>query len=450
MMQRIGLVAKREFLTTVSGKGFLIGVLVMPVLMIVLITMIPRILNSRTPQTQGDITVIDQTGHVLPDLKVALDPAKIAERRQQSIRRAANSVAPGMGSALPPVGPPVPALTVVEQPVSADLQEHKNWLSGQNPKARRHIALIVIHPDAVTLGQGKTEFGNYDIYEAVGLDDNTENVIHEALRVALVGARLKSSGLDPAAVETALRVQQPNAVIVAAAGEQQSRRGFNRILPFAMGILLFIGVMTGGQTLMTSTIEEKSSRVVEVLLAAVSPIELMWGKLLGQLGIGLVTIAVYVGLGMLALFQFAMIGLLDPMLVVYLFVFFLITYLVYGSLMMTVGAAVNQVADAQSLMGPIMILLIVPYVLAPIIGQAPNSVFSVAMSFIPPVNTFAMLARLASATPPPAWQAWLTVLVGIGASCAVVWFAAKVFKVGLLMHGKPPSFATLWKWARQA
>jgi ABC-type Na+ efflux pump permease subunit len=138
------------------------------------------------------------------------------------------------------------------------------------------------------------------------------------------------------------------------------------------------------------------------------------------------------------------------MLIVYLFVFFLITYLVYGSMMMMVGAAVNQMADAQSLMGPIMLLLIAPYVLAPIIGQAPNSAFSVAMSFIPPVNTFAMLARLASATPPPAWQAWLTVLVGLGAAAAAVWFAAKVFKVGLLMHGKPPNFATLWRWARMA
>ena len=84
------------------------------------------------------------------------------------------------------------------------------------------------------------------------------------------------------------------------------------------------------------------------------------------------------------------------MLVVYLVVFFLVAYLVFGALMLAVGAAVNQMADAQSLMGPIMLLLIVPYVLTPIIGQAPNSTLSVALSFMPPINTFAMLARLAS------------------------------------------------------
>jgi ABC-2 type transport system permease protein len=72
------------------------------------------------------------------------------------------------------------------------------------------------------------------------------------------------------------------------------------------------------------------------------------------------------------------------------------------------------------------------------------------MSFIPPVNTFAMMIRLASATPPPTWQVLLTLVVGVLAACAVTWFAAKVFKVGLLMHGKAPDFKTLVRWAKQA
>jgi ABC-type Na+ efflux pump permease subunit len=275
-------------------------------------------------------------------------------------------------------------------------------------------------------------------------------VIFEGLRQAIVNARLAASSLDRGAIETTMRVTRPRSIIVATGGEQQSQRAFTRSLPIILGVLMFVGVMVGGQTLMTSTIEEKSSRVIEVLLAAVSPIELMAGKLLGQLGVGLLVLAVYVGLGVLALVQFAMLGLLDPMLVLYLLVFFLITYLVFGALMMSIGAAVNQVAEAQSLMGPIMILLVAPYVLTPIIGRAPNSTFSVIISFTPPVNTFAMMARLASGAPPPAWQVWLTVLVGLAAACAAIWFAAKIFKIGLLMHGKPPNVATLIRWARAA
>jgi ABC-2 type transport system permease protein len=106
--------------------------------------------------------------------------------------------------------------------------------------------------------------------------------------------------------------------------------------------------------------------------------------------------------------------------------------------------------EAQSLFGPVMLVLMVPYLLSPIIGRAPNSTFSTVMSFVPPVNTFVMMSRLASDSPPPAWQVWLTVLVGCVSALAAVWFASKVFRIGLLMHGKPPNFATLLRWARAA
>jgi ABC-2 type transport system permease protein len=94
--------------------------------------------------------------------------------------------------------------------------------------------------------------------------------------------------------------------------------------------------------------------------------------------------------------------------------------------------------------------MMVPYILTPFIGRAPDSAVAVAASFIPPVNAFAMLARLASSSPPPVWQVLLSVLCGIVGACIAVWFAAKVFRVGLLMHGKPPSFATMIKWARMS
>jgi ABC-2 type transport system permease protein len=176
----------------------------------------------------------------------------------------------------------------------------------------------------------------------------------------------------------------------------------------------------------------------------------MAGKLLGQSAVGLLAMAIYLGLGLLALYSFAMLGIIEPMLIVYFLVFFLITYLVFGALMLSIGAAVNQIQEAQSLMGPVMLLLLVPYMLSPMIGRAPNSPLSVAVSFIPPMNTMAMMTRMASDAPPPAWQVWLTILVGLGGACAAIWFAAKVFKVGLLMHGRPPNIATLIRWARQA
>jgi ABC-2 type transport system permease protein len=342
----------------------------------------------------------------------------------------------------------VPNLTTVERPPD-DVAREKAALSADDEKGRP-LALIVVRPDAIERGPGNQEFGTFDLYASRTLDDATESVLFESMREALVGARLAAARLDQRQVEAMTRVARPNSVIVTAAGEQRAQRQFMRLLPFLVGVFLFVGVVTGGQTMMTSTVEEKSSRVVEVLLAAVSPFQLMAGKLLGQVGIGLLAISIYLGLGLLTLYSFAVFGVIEPILIVYFVVFFLITYIVFGALMMSIGAAVNQIQEAQSLMGPVMLLLIMPYMLSPMIGRAPNSALSVALSFIPPINSFAMMTRMASDAPPPAWQVWLTVLVGVGAACAAVWFAGKVFKIGLLMHGRPPNFRTLVRWARAA
>lgn len=293
-------------------------------------------------------------------------------------------------------------------------------------------------------------FAGYDLYVAPRVRDAAETAIREGMKEALISARLKSVGIDRAAVDPAMQVDAPKSITVTPQGERPTRGGFARMLPFVCGILLFLGIITGGQILMTSTVEEKSSRVVEVLLAAISPVELMAGKLIGQLGVGLLIMAVYLSLGVLALSEYALAGLIDPMLVVYLVVFYFLAYLTYGGLMIAIGAAVNQIAEAQSFMGPVMLLLIAPYALVPLIGQAPNSPLSVAMSFIPPINTFAILARLASDSPPPLWQVLGSMLAGAAGALLAVWFAAKVFRIGLLMHGKPPNFATLVRWARAA
>ena len=439
MINRIGLVAKREFVVTVTSKGFLIGLLIMPALALLFFALVPRILGGSSPQIRGDVEVIDGSGQVLDELKSALAPAAITARAAANARSAGG----------PAARQNPPDLKLIERPRDTSLEQEKNWLTA-GTKEQPRVALIVIHPDAVERDVSKPGFGAYDLYVANGVNDATEAVIYDGVRQALVAIRLRAKGLEVPDIETTMLVPRPNAVVVNAAGKQTERRGFSRALPFICGLLLFMGVITGGQTLMTSTVEEKSNRVIEVLLAAVSPLDLMWGKLLGQLGIGLVVMGVYVGLGLLGLSQFRMLNLLEPQLIVFLFAFYLVTYLMFGSLMLSVGAAVNQIADAQSLMGPIMLLLLAPYILTPIIGQAPSSTFSVVVSFIPPVNTFAMMARLASDTPPPMWQAVLTILVGFGGAAACVWFAARIFRISLLMHGKPPNFATLIRWARMA
>ena len=458
-MNKILLIAQREFLITVSNKGFLFGLFILPLMLGVAVFFGPRLLSaSRSPQVVGRVAVIDPTGQVLPELRSTLSTSAIETRQEENARRALADV-PETNRAFAERGiraamGSIPDLTIEERPADAAslanrVATEKQSLSSAD-SASRPLALIVIHQGAVQRTDPAGEFETYDLYASRALDDATETVIYQSLSEALVRVRLGAAKLDQKQVDAMTRVKRPTSTIVTAAGEQRAQRKFMQMLPFIVGIFIFVGVITGGQTMMTSTVEEKSSRVVEVLLAAVSPFQLMAGKLLGQSAIGLLAMAMYLGLGLLALYSFAMFGIIDPMLIVYFLLFFLITYLVFGALMISIGAAVNQIQEAQSLMGPVMLLLLVPYMLSPMIGRAPNSTLAVVISFLPPMNTMAMMARMASDSPPPDWQVWLTVVVGFAGACAAVWFAGKVFKVGLLMHGKPPNVATLIRWARQA
>jgi ABC-2 type transport system permease protein len=237
-------------------------------------------------------------------------------------------------------------------------------------------------------------------------------------------------------------------VTVTATGESDAFTGFSRMLPMAFAILLMVSVMSSGQYLLTTTVEEKSSRMIEVLLSAVSPFELLTGKILGQLGVGLTILVTYASMAILGLISAAMFGLLDTTLLVYLLIFFLITYVTMGSLMAAIGSAVNELREAQSLMTPVTLLMIVPWLFSYPISRDPNSLLAIVMSFLPPMNAVAMLLRMTSTSPPPVWEVWLSILVGVAGACAALWFASKVFKIGLLMHGRPPNLATLIKWAR--
>jgi ABC-2 type transport system permease protein len=221
-------------------------------------------------------------------------------------------------------------------------------------------------------------------------------------------------------------------------------------MPGAFMMLLWISVFFGGQSLLTTTVEEKSSRVMEVLLSAVSPLQLMTGKILGQMFAALTIMVLYAGSGLGALFVFKQDHLLDPLALVYLVVFFVIAFFIIASIMAAVGSAVNDMREAQALMGPIMSVLVIPMILWMPISRNPNSTFAQVCSFVPPINPFIMVVRLAGSEKVPAWQVPVSILVGVLTMLFCAWAAAKVFRVGVLMYGKPPNLRTLIKWVRMA
>ena len=345
----------------------------------------------------------------------------------------------------------VPRLDIVALDPKTDVEAAKRPLTEAAPAAsarQERLALVVVHPDAAVRTPGKTRFGSYDLFVRSKLDDRLESEINDGVREAIIDARIRLSGLDPREVEALTRVDRVTSRTVTAKGEDTTNRVLNQLMPMAFMILLLVSVLMSGQYLLTTTVEEKTNRVVEVLLSAVSPMELMVGKILGQMAVGLVVLVLYLGLGVMSLISFATLGLLDPMLIVFLLVFYLLAYLSVGAFMAAVGSAVNEMREAQGLMTPIMLVLMVPWLLWLPISREPNSAFAVVLSFVPPLSNFVMMLRLASATPPPIWQPFVAVAAGAAGGYASLWFAARVFRIGLLVYGKPPTLGTLIRWVR--
>jgi ABC-2 type transport system permease protein len=467
-MKKILHVAGREFMATVTTKGFVFGILIAPVAIALLIFLLPRYITKVPPKVEGQVVVIDPTGAVTEGVAAYLTPERFAERRAKTTRdiegatpaalRGATAASTGaqasVKQSIDTALGSVPRLQVVALPGGTDQEAAKTPLKvplpdhGAGPDTR--LAVIVVDADAVRPADGKEIYGTYELFLRDKLDDRLVDDLHAAMREAIVASRLQVAGFDAGRIKILSSVPRPDSRTVTAAGERTTNKELNIILPAAFMILLLVSVMTSGQYLLTSTVEEKSNRVVEVLLSAVSPMELMTGKIVGQMCVGLLVLVLYAGLGLLALVSFATLGLVDPFLLVFLLIFFVLAYFMFASMMAAIGSAVNEMREAQSLMTPIMMVLMIPWILWMPLSREPNSLLAIVLSFVPPFSSFVMLLRMTSVSPPPMWQAWLSVAIGVGGVYAALVFAAKVFKVGLLMYGKPPTFGTLVKWARMS
>ncbi len=443
-MKKVLWIAWREFTATVFTKAFLIGLLFFP-LMIGLVVFAISLMGDDDFRASGRIAIVDPTGRVTTEARQVLEADVTSANLARELRDGGQQL-DGVAAAVESLDLG-PDFTLMQLPADADLDTEKPLLL-QPVSAGGLLALVAIHADAVEPAAEGAEFGSYDLYTAPGIDDREVGAVRSMLREAIVNLRIESFGLERDTIDRLTRISRGESITVTETEERESFGGLNIILPMAFMVLLFMGIMGGGQGLMTSTIEEKSSRVVEVLLSAVSPMELMAGKLIGYMGISLLGMAVFLLVGLLALTSFSLVGLLDPMLIVYLFIFFFIAFFTVGSFMMAIGAAVNELRETQSLMMPVTIIIILPWFLWMPISRDPNSTLSIVTSFLPPINTFGMLLRLSSTEPPPAWQVWLSIGIGVLGVYVATWCAARVFRIGLLLTGKPPNFLTLLRWIR--
>ena len=198
---------------------------------------------------------------------------------------------------------------------------------------------------------------------------------------------------------------------------------------------------------MQGVVEEKMQKIAEVLLGSVTPFQLMLGKLMGMIGVSLTVAGFYMtGIYILA-YKYGVTDFLSPVVLAWFVVYLVLAILMYGSLFIAIGAAASDMKETQSLLMPVLMIVMLPlFVLVPII-QDPNSAFSTACSFFPPSTPMLMIARVSV---PPGIDWWQPVLGVVGvllATLACVYVAGRIFRVGILMQGKGAKFGDMIRWA---
>ena len=304
--------------------------------------------------------------------------------------------------------------------------------------------------------------GGRVVYRGANASSNIDMAILEhSLRTAIVASRARALGLSPAQA-TALLAPVPFETRQATVAGAEVNAGAAFALAYVVSFLLYIGIVLYGVTVMRSVLVEKSSRVMEVVVACARPWDLMLGKVLGIGMLGITQLAVWMALAAVAsTFQgllLAHFGGTDAAslalpsvgagLLVIIVLFFLGGYFLYAAIFAAVGAANESERDAQQAQMPVMMVLTAASVCFPVISGAPRDSLAVVLTTLPFSSPVLMPMRLLL-TPVPAWQVALSLALLLGAIVLALWCAARIFRVGILMYGKRSTLRELLRWVRE-
>jgi len=236
------------------------------------------------------------------------------------------------------------------------------------------------------------------------------------------------------------------------------------VLGVAGAFILYFALLVYGAMVLRSVLEEKTGRIVEVILSSVRPWELMLGKILGVGAVGLTQLLIWVVFGALLLTLgaaallplVAETGILDQVpvflpgwgLVVFFLICFFLGYFIYASIFAAVGAMCSTEEEAQQLQLPVVMVVLVPFLFLLPVLEDPESRLATVLSLFPLFSPILMFARVAVDAAPP-WQAGISVVGMVGALAVVAWVAGRIYRVGILMQGKRPTLPELWRWVRE-
>lgn len=435
-MRKILRLARREYLASVKTKGFIIGLVLMPVIMggsgIAM-----YLFRNQVDTTDKKIVVIDHSGVVANMLiQTAADRNKnhtFDKETGKKIRPAYifESVPPDQNNPL----------------------EQRLELSNLIRDGELH-AFLEIGPNVVT-PETDRDSARISYHSKNAALDNIRGWINNPINTHLRTLRMQAAGVEQEQVQdilTWLQIDPLGLVSVdSETGEVKKARRSNEGeaigVPIVMFMLMFMMVMMGAMPLLSSIMEEKNQRIAEVLLGCLKPVEFMAGKVLGGLAVSLTGSGFYVLCGIFLLNKLGLTAFIPYSILPWFFTFMFLNIIMVGSMLAALGSACNDAKDAQNLTFPAMLPIMIPMFLLMPILQEPSSSFATGLSLFPPFTPMLMLLRICTPMGVPAWQPWVGLSGVLLFTLLSVWAGGRIFRVGILMQGKPPKISHILRWA---
>lgn len=285
--------------------------------------------------------------------------------------------------------------------------------------------------------------------------------ISDAVRTVVLERILQGSGVS---TEKVRRIQRVDLETVTVSKQGEEKGGFETAFfsTLAFAMLLYMAVLINGQGMAMAIVEEKSSRLIEVILGAVTALEFMAGKILGVMLSGLTQLAIWVACALVAgLYAlpalaigvsatgFDLSSILNFQLILYFSIFFMLGYLFYSTVFAAIAATCSSTEELSQALFPAMFPFILAFFATFYAVPNPSATITRILSLLPPFTPLVMLARV-NVLMPPLWEVWLSILLLIHGVAAVGWAAGKIFRFALLMYGKRPSFPELLRMIRSA
>jgi ABC-2 type transport system permease protein len=407
-------VALWEFMEKVKSKAFIISLVLMPII-IGAMAILPAIFASKADNEPIRIGIIDGTQKLVQPLGEKLDREFRLKNDQ-------------------------PNYILRNISLEGTLEEAR--AEGARLVASDALEGFFSIP-ATVFDSGKVEYrtknvGNFKVQERFS----------RAIEQVITEMRLSSHGLDAALIRKLTARVEIRPIKISEKGEESESSFGETFAKSYIGLLMLIFmVLTSGQLLVRSMVEEKSNRVIEVLLSSCTPRDMMIGKILGLSGLGILQMLVYALMGIALALKTDM-NLLQPEYFAFTMVYAILGYVFYAAIFVAAGSPATTEQEAQQITAYISMLMVAPFALMMLVMQNPNSLIVKVLSYIPVLTPSIMVLRI-SIQMPSMWEILATIALMILSTAAMMWIAGKIFRVAILSYGKRPTLPELFRWVRE-